>query len=100
MNTLNNRKTNKALGLITLLLWLTTLSEGWAAGGTMTIWWGSFPDFPASATNVVAISSGFGFQTALASDGTVLCWGDNSIGQLNLPSGLTNVVAISAVSTH
>ncbi len=33
---------------------------------------------------------------ALTASGTVACWGDNSAGQGNVPSGLTNVVAISA----
>ena len=32
---------------------------------------------------------------ALKANGTVVMWGDNSSGQISLPTGLTNVVAIS-----
>ena len=33
---------------------------------------------------------------ALKADGTVTAWGDNGLGQLIIPPGLTNVVAIAA----
>ena len=37
-----------------------------------------------------------GYSLALKSDGTVVAWGDNSVGETNVPAGLTNVVAIAA----
>jgi secreted trypsin-like serine protease len=37
---------------------------------------------------------------ALKSDGTVVAWGDNECGQTNVPSGLTNVVAIAGGGDH
>ena len=37
---------------------------------------------------------------ALKSDGTVIAWGENSFGQTNVPSDLTNVVGIAAGGGH
>jgi len=38
--------------------------------------------------------------THAQASGTVVGWGDNSVGQLNIPVGLSGVVAISAGLTH
>jgi hypothetical protein len=46
--------------------------------------------------NVTAIAGGANHSVALKSDGTVVCWGDNSQGQSTVPANLTNVVSISA----
>ncbi len=35
-----------------------------------------------------------------AATGTVVAWGDNQFGQLNMPAGLTNVVAVAAGYYH
>ena len=53
------------------------------------------PPVPADLTNVVAINAGYKTGLALKADGTVTAWGDNSYGQLDVPAGLSNVVAIS-----
>jgi hypothetical protein len=67
---------------------------------------------PASATNVVAIATGYRHSLALKADGTVVGWGDNGYGQAtgvaNGPSGivtigsqaLTEVVAMAAGQYH
>ncbi len=47
------------------------------------------------ATNAVAIAEGNGFGLALLTNGTVTAWGNDSLGQTNVPSGLSNVVAIA-----
>ncbi len=47
-------------------------------------------------TNAVAVAGGYGFSLALKSDGTVVGWGDNASGNINIPAGLSNVVAIAA----
>ncbi|MDB6066959.1 MAG: hypothetical protein JWR26_3167 [Pedosphaera sp.] len=102
MNILNNRKTNKALGLITLLLWLTTLSEGWAAGGTVVSWGGSFVA-PTNDTDVMGISVGVEYGMALKSNGTVFEWENSSFhtyGPITIPPELTNVVMIGMGSYH
>jgi trimeric autotransporter adhesin len=46
----------------------------------------------------VAITSGTYHSLALKSDGTVVAWGNNSMGQCNVPAGLSGVVAITAGS--
>jgi hypothetical protein len=37
---------------------------------------------------------------ALREDGTVICWGDNSLGQSTPPGSLSNVVAVAAGDEH
>jgi hypothetical protein len=51
---------------------------------------------PQGLSNVVSIAAGDVFAAVLKSDGTVIAWGDNGFGETNIPSGLTNVTAISA----
>jgi alpha-tubulin suppressor-like RCC1 family protein len=51
---------------------------------------------PTNLSNVVEIAAGASHCLALKSDGTVVAWGDNSSGQTNVPSDLTNVIAIGA----
>lgn len=54
--------------------------------------WGDYPLYaPTGFSNIVAVTA----DLALKNDGTIMAWGDNSAGQTNLPSGLSNVVAIS-----
>jgi Zn-dependent metalloprotease/alpha-tubulin suppressor-like RCC1 family protein len=73
------------------------------SNGTVTAWGiftqtdynGGQQSVPADLTNVVAINAGYKTALALKADGTVTAWGDNSYGQLNVPDGLSNVVAIS-----
>ena len=48
----------------------------------------------------MAISAGELHSVALKSDGTVVCWGNNDSGQIDVPEGLENVVTISAGSYH
>ena len=68
--------------------------------------WGFPIDVPRSAYDTVAIATGgspFGnpiFGLALKSNGTVIGWGDNSYGAGTPPTGLTNVISISAGGLH
>lgn len=57
-------------------------------------------EVPASATNIVAVSAGWGHSLAVREDGTVLAWGDDSYRQLAVPPNATNVVAVSAGFYH
>ena len=62
-----------------------------------TLWVDSYlPVAPSSATNVTDIASGYGHYLALQRDGTVVAWGENSHGQINVPAGLNDVAAIAA----
>ena len=47
----------------------------------------------------VAVAAGFGGHAlALQADGTMVAWGGNSWGQINVPDGLTGVVDIATLS--
>ena len=48
-------------------------------------------------TSVSAIDAGYSFSAALKTNGVVVCWGDNTSGQLSVPvAAQSGVVAISA----
>ena len=51
-------------------------------------------------SNVVGLAAGQDHALALKADGTVIAWGDNNLGQTNVPPGLSNVVAVAAGSSH
>lgn len=57
--------------------------------------WEINTDVPADLTNVIAIANSGFDSIALRNDGTVSVWGDNSYGQTNLPSELSNVVQVA-----
>jgi len=46
------------------------------------------------------IAGGGSHSLLLKSDGTVVAWGDNSAGQTNVPTGLSNVVSVAAGQNH
>jgi alpha-tubulin suppressor-like RCC1 family protein len=48
----------------------------------------------------MVVASGAFHNLALKNDGTVLAWGKNWNGQINVPPGLTNVIAVAAGSDH
>ena len=51
-------------------------------------------------SNIVAIASGGEDSLALRTDGTVIAWGANYNGQIEVPPDLTNVVAIAASDNY
>lgn len=59
---------------------------------------------PADLTGAIAVASGGwftnGFNLAARADSTVVGWGDNGFGQISIPSGLTNVMALAAGWQH
>jgi hypothetical protein len=57
---------------------------------------GSLTEAPAGLSNVVAIAAGLWHNLALKDDGTVVGWGDNTYGQLNIPSFSGEVIALDA----
>lgn len=69
--------------------------------GTVETWGIPIGAKPPDLADIVAISAGRAyFCLALTANGRVRAWGDNSYKQCSVPGGLTNVVAISAGSTH
>jgi len=71
--------------------------------GRKLISWGgnlaSLTNFPAATTNVVQVSGGYNFSTALTADGTAFAWGATN-APTNVPAGLSNVVALAAGTEH
>jgi hypothetical protein len=54
---------------------------------------------PARLSNVIAISTGIYHSIALTSDGNVVSWGLNTSGETDVPTDLTDVIAIEAGGT-
>lgn len=53
-----------------------------------------------TSTRFISVAAGTEHSIGLRSDGTVVAWGSNSRGQLDIPNGLTGVVAIDAGEMH
>jgi alpha-tubulin suppressor-like RCC1 family protein len=62
--------------------------------------WGQGLLPPANATGLVAITSGKAFDLAIRDDGSVIGWGDNSLGQTTPPATFTNPAAIAGGEWH
>ena len=90
----------------TLALQANGMVTAWGAGGTAGVTTGSAWDndgqsiVPAGLSNVLAVAGGVLYSMALRSDGTVVEWGDDTYGELDLPDRLTGVRAISAGGFH
>src|SRR3954449_4496633 len=78
------------LGLICLFSSNQTLSAGTTMGQVSSLAGNVVP----GVTDAVAIAAQSG-SIILRHDGTVICRGDNSQGQTNVPAGLNNVVAVA-----
>ena len=61
----------------------TVLAWGTSSYGQATV--------PAGLENVIAVSAGWDFSTALRRDGTVVAWGRNDSNQSAVPAGLGGV---------
>jgi alpha-tubulin suppressor-like RCC1 family protein len=81
---------------------LALRSDGSAlAWGTTISSWTNVPaTVPASVSNLVAISAGNYHAVGLRADGTVAVWGDDSEGETNIPTGLSNVVMVAGGGWH
>jgi len=44
---------------------------------------------------VIAVAAGAAHSLALRGDGTIIGWGKNDMGQITMPEGLSNVIAIA-----
>lgn len=55
---------------------------------------------PDGIINPIAAAGGYTHALALAANGTVVAWGDNTYGQSSVPGGLSDVVAINAGAYH
>lgn len=50
--------------------------------------------------NVAAVAAGGNFSLALVSNGTAVAWGSASVGETEVPPGLSNVVSLAAGDFH
>jgi len=65
----------------------------------------NFPQFSNVTSNIKKLSNNINYLTGkhscyIKSDGTVVCFGDNSSGQCNVPAGLTDVKQVSCGALH
>ncbi|HVM48827.1 MAG TPA: hypothetical protein VMU04_12420 [Candidatus Acidoferrum sp.] len=84
---------------------VVAITTGWSHGfgfradGTLVGWGddygGGISGAPADLTNALWVAVGAYNALAIRADGTVIGWGDNSYGLLNVPEGLSDVVALS-----
>jgi alpha-tubulin suppressor-like RCC1 family protein len=58
------------------------------------------PTGSGALTGITAITTGFGFSLALASDGTVWTWGNNSTGQLGNNSTTDSSIPVQVVGSN
>ncbi len=79
-------------------LGVATSTEASLSVISVAAWGGGFnaTNLPADLTNVVSVTGGVSFGTALKRDGRVRAWGINTVGDTEVPSDLTNAIAISA----
>lgn len=77
------------------------IATGWDHGlallcdGTV-VQWGLETEVPANISNIVAIASGPSWHSlGLKSDRTVVAWGDNGSGQLDVPVGLSDIISLA-----
>ncbi len=66
------------------------------ADNRLVRWDDTGPDPVMKITNLVALAAGYSHNLALRTNGTVFAWGDNSLGQTNVPATVTNIVAVAA----
>jgi alpha-tubulin suppressor-like RCC1 family protein len=64
------------------------------------VMWGHRGPVPAAAKDAVSIGAGWGHCVALLSDGSVLCWGDDHVGQCRVPPGLGRAISVAAGGNH
>jgi hypothetical protein len=73
------------------------------AGIVAVVSWGdNVGSLPVGINDIVGVASGCvsGHVLALKSDGTLIGWGNNSSGQVTIPTGLNGVAAMAAGSRH
>jgi Regulator of Chromosome Condensation (RCC1) repeat protein len=93
----NNKNTRVIVtSLISFLIAASTATQSRAQSNTV-VSWGDRTDVPGNAKNVRAISAGWEHTLAIAADGSLLDWGNDSEAP---PPGLTNVIAIAAGWRH
>jgi alpha-tubulin suppressor-like RCC1 family protein len=66
------------------------------ASGQVVTWGSMVLPFVKPGTRFTAVAAGSEHDLAIKEDGTVIAWGRNASGEATVPSGLTNVIAVSA----
>jgi alpha-tubulin suppressor-like RCC1 family protein len=100
--TIDGRMANNATAISAGVLHPFALNNDGGIFSWGTVGWGTNRGLyfapPDNLTNVIAISAGQSHNLALKQDGTVVAWGEKRYGALDIPEGLSNVVAITTAS--
>jgi subtilisin-like proprotein convertase family protein len=88
--------------LIGLALLMTCAGHVWAGPGGSVTGWGGQVEFPLNGygAKFTGIAAGGYHNLAIKEDRTVVAWGENGVGDCDVPSGLSGVVAIAAGEAH
>ncbi len=92
-----NKDTPVSLSTLFILLLAVAVTTQSRAESNTAISWGDRTDVPGDAKNLRAISAGWEHTLAIAADGSLLDWGNDSEAP---PSGLTNVIGVAAGWRH
>ena len=79
----------------------TATAAGGSTDATMVVadaGTGPPPETGSTPSGFVTAAAGYEFSCGLRADGTVACWGDNSLGQIDVPGG--EYVEVSAGGDH
>src|SRR6266498_3364304 len=101
--TMNFLPTKSAFVFAVLLsaVFCGTNSENASAAVTNIVVWGNaYAATPANLQSVAAIGTGWYHSFARRGDGSSVVWGYNNYGQTNIPSGMTDIVAMAGGQEH
>ena len=86
--------------VLALALLAATARNTQGSSGAIVGWGADFVRGNDLSSGFVAVAAGGSHHLALKADGSIVAWGDNSLGQMNVPAPNSDFVAVAAGTTH